>query len=116
MLRLLIDENLDQRILRGVRLQLPSLDYLVVQDTELQGASGERILEWAVESQRIIVTHDVNTVTKYAYERLQNDVPMAGVIVIPEDLAIGTAIEDLILMIECCTAEELNGQVRYLPI
>jgi len=115
MLSLLIDENLDQRILRGVRLQLPNLDYLIVQETELQGAKDERILEWAVESQRIIVTHDVNTVTKYAYERLQSGEPMAGVIIIPEDLAIGTAIEDLILMVDC-TAEELNGQVRFLPI
>lgn len=116
MLHLLIDENLDQRILRGVRLQLPNLDYLIVQETALQGAKDPRLLEWANENQRIMVTHDVNTVTKYAYERLQADEPMAGVIVIPEDLAIGKAIEDLILMIECCKAEEFDGQVRYLPI
>lgn len=116
MLRLLIDENLDQRILRGMRLQLSNLDYLLVQETGLRGADDPKLLEWAIENQRIIVTHDVNTVTKYAYERLQEGKPMAGVIVIPEDLAIGKAIEDLILMIECCNAEELDGQVRYLPI
>ena len=47
MLRLLIDENLDQRILRGARLQLPSLDYLIVQETELQGAKDLTLLKWA---------------------------------------------------------------------
>jgi hypothetical protein len=30
MLRLLIDENLDQRILRGLRLRVPGLMYAVV--------------------------------------------------------------------------------------
>ena len=37
MLRLLIDENFDHRILRGVKLRLPQLDYLAVQETELKG-------------------------------------------------------------------------------
>ena len=31
MLRLLIDENFDQRILRGLRLRVPQLDYVIVQ-------------------------------------------------------------------------------------
>jgi len=33
MLRLLIDENLDQRILRGLQLRILSLDAVSVQDT-----------------------------------------------------------------------------------
>ena len=37
MLRLLIDENLDQRILRGLKLQFPHLEYIVVQETGLKG-------------------------------------------------------------------------------
>jgi hypothetical protein len=37
MLRLLINENFNQRILRGLRLRLPSLDYVVVQETDMQG-------------------------------------------------------------------------------
>lgn len=31
LLRLLIDENLDHRILRGLKLRLPRLDYVVAQ-------------------------------------------------------------------------------------
>ena len=33
MLRLLIDENLAQRILRGLKLRIPALDAVRVQDT-----------------------------------------------------------------------------------
>ena len=116
MLRILIDENLDQRILRGLRRQLPLLDYEIVQELGLAGTSDESLLAWAAEQQRIIVTHDVNTVTKYAYERVDAGEPMAGIIVVPEDLAIGVAIEELMLLIECCGAEELADQVKYIPI
>ena len=28
------------------------------------------ILEWCVANERILLTHDVNTMTKFAYERL----------------------------------------------
>jgi hypothetical protein len=116
MLPRLIDENFDQRILRGLRLRIPSLDYVVVQDTELQGLTDRPLLAWAAAHQRILVTHDVNTIPKYAYERIAAGETMAGVIVVPEDLAIGSAIEELALLIECCTAEELENQVKYIPI
>ena len=35
MLRLLIDENFNQRILRGPRLRIPALDYVIVQETAM---------------------------------------------------------------------------------
>jgi hypothetical protein len=116
MLPLLIDENFDQRILRGLRLRIPNVDYVVVQDTELQGTKDRPLLAWAAEHRRILVTHDVNTIPRYAYERMDAGEPMVGVIVVPEDLAIGVAIEELALLIECCAAEEFENQVKYVPI
>jgi predicted nuclease of predicted toxin-antitoxin system len=88
MLRLLIDENFDQRILRGLKLKLPDVNYVVVQETELEGQRDPLLLEWAAKNQHIVVTHDVNTMPKYAHERVRASQSMAGVIVIPEDLAI----------------------------
>ena len=116
MLRLLIDENLDQRILRAVKLEIPGIEYIVVQETTLKGLRDPLVLAWAAENQRILVTHDVNTMPRYAYERVRAGQPMPGVIVIPEDLAVGKAIEELAMLIECCAPEEFNRQVKYLPI
>lgn len=116
MLRLLIDENLDQRILRGLKLQFMRLDYRVVQDTKLKGLKDPQLLEWAAAHQYILVTHDVNTVPKYAYARVPAGQPMAGVIIVPEDLAIGLAIQDLATLIECSSTEEFENHVKYLPI
>ncbi len=116
MLRLLIDENFDQRILRGLKLEIPSIDYIVVQETNLKGLRDPLLLAWAAENQRIIVTHDVNTMPRHAYGRVRVGQLMPGVIVIPEDLAVGKAIEELGMLVECCEPEELNSQVKYLPI
>lgn len=104
MLRLLIDENFDQRILRGLRLEIPSIDYIVVQETKLKGLRDSLLLAWAAENPRIIVTHDVNTMPRHAYDRVRASQPMPGVIVIPEDLAVGKAIEELATLLECCEA------------
>ena len=54
--------------------------------------------------------------TKHAYARMGVGEPMAGVVVVPEDLAIGIAIEELLLLLECCEAEDLENQVKYVPI
>jgi hypothetical protein len=42
MLKLLIDENLDQRILRGLLLHVPGLLYTIVQETGLARARDAR--------------------------------------------------------------------------
>ena len=95
MLALLIDENFDQRILRGLRLRLTNLDYLIVQDIGLGGLDDPALLEWAAREGRVIVTHDVNSMTMFSSERLKQSMPMPGIIIVPEDLEIGRAIDDL---------------------
>lgn len=70
MLRLLIDENFNQRILRGLRLRVPSLDYVVVQETDMQGLQDAPLLQEAAVLQRVLVTHDLKTVPRHAYARV----------------------------------------------
>lgn len=47
MLRLLADENLNNAILRGLRLRMPDVDIVRVQDVGLIGADDPTILDWA---------------------------------------------------------------------
>jgi predicted nuclease of predicted toxin-antitoxin system len=116
MLRILADENFNQRILRGVLRHLPDLDFVIVQETEMEGADDPYLLAWAAENQRVIVTHDINTVTRYANERLQAGEPVAGVIIVPKDMPIGIAVEELAILIGCSEPEEIENQVKYVPI
>jgi hypothetical protein len=41
---------------------------------------------------------------------------MPGVIEIRTDIAIGKAIDDICLILDCSTAEDLDGQIYYIPL
>jgi predicted nuclease of predicted toxin-antitoxin system len=91
-MQILIDENFNHRILRGLIIRLPKLDHVVAQNTGLQGVEDSSLLVWAAEQDRILVTHDIKTIPKYAYERVVAGQSMPGVIVVPEAFDIGEAI------------------------
>ena len=95
MLRIVVDESLNQRILRGLRRRLPALDYVVTQEQGMKGATDPLVLAWAAGEQRVLVTHDATTIPTHVYERVGAILPMPGVVIVPEDLRIGVAIEEL---------------------
>ena len=82
----------------------------------MSGLSDPALLDWAANEGRIIVTHDVDTVTRYANERMKQALPMPGVIIVPDDLEIGHAIADLEIIIECGTPADLAHQIQFLPL
>jgi hypothetical protein len=65
---------------------------------------------------RILVTHDIKTIPKYAYERIAARLPMPGVIVVPKEFPIGQAIEELLTIIECSEQSEHENQVVHIPL
>lgn len=116
MIRLLADENFNGIVVRALLLRRPELDIIRVQEVGLSGAPDAAVLAWAAEDRRIVLTHDVSTMTRDAYERLAAGLPMPGVIEVPDDLPIGRVIDDLLLIIECSQESDLDGQVGYLPL
>jgi predicted nuclease of predicted toxin-antitoxin system len=116
MVPLLIDENFNHRILRGLRLRLPELNYQLVQEVEVFQKEDPEVLDWATTHNRVVVTHDVNTMVRYAYVRLEAGQPLSGVVVVPKELAIGSAIDQLVILLTCCSLEEFSNRVIHLPI
>jgi predicted nuclease of predicted toxin-antitoxin system len=113
---LLADENFDGFIVRGVLGRLPDLDIVRVQDVGLMSADDPTILEWAAREGRAILTHDVRTMTRFAYQRAARGEPMPGVFLLSRTLPVGQAIESIVLLLECSQEGEWEGQVRYLPL
>src|SRR5437660_7645998 len=101
MLRLAADENFNNDIVRGVRRRHPAIDVVSVQDASLSGADDPTILEWAANAGRVLLTHDVSTMTRFAYDRVREGKPMPGVFEIGRSVGIGTAIEEVLLIAEC---------------
>jgi hypothetical protein len=116
MLLLAADENFNHAMVRGVLLRVPDLDLVRVQDAGLSGADDPTVLEWAARENRVLLTHDVSTMTHHAYERVRAGLPMPGVFEVGRRVDIGDAIDDILLLAECSEEGEWEGQVRYLPL
>lgn len=95
---------------------MPSLDIVRIQDTDMAEAPDPQLLEWAAQQNRIVLTHDLQTLAGYAYDRVRAGLPMPGVIEVRITQSIGATIDDLVLLIGASIAEEFDNQVRYVPL
>jgi hypothetical protein len=117
MIRFAADENFNNDILRGLRRHLPNLDVVRIQDVVgLSGADDPQVLAWSASEERILLTHDVATITHYAYARLAAGLRMPGVVEVGRKVALSVAIEDIILLAEYSHEGEWEGQILYLPL
>jgi hypothetical protein len=116
MLLLAADENLNNDIIRGVLRVNPKIDITRLQDSGLRGADDPAVLEWAAAEGRVLLTHDVATMTRYAYERVEAGRRMPGLFEVGTDVPLARVIQDVLLLAECSIDGEWEGQVRYLPL
>ena len=116
MLRLAADENFNQDIVRGLLRRESDLDLVRVQDVGLSGATDSVVLEWAAGEDRLLLTHDVTTITRYAYERIEAGLRMPGVIEVNRAVPLGLAIEDILLLVELSLPDEWVDQILFLPL
>ncbi len=65
MLRLAVDENFNNDLLRGLLHRNRELDAVRVQDVGLSGADDRSVLAWAATEDRLLLTHDAATITFY---------------------------------------------------
>ena len=110
------DENFDNDILRALMRTINGLDIVRIQDTSLFGQDDPAVLAWCAGEDRILLTHDIRTITRYAYERVRANLPMPGVFEVDDLAAIGVVLGDLLLVIECSSANEWEHQVCYIPL
>ena len=117
MFRLIADENFDHDIIRGLHLRFPGeIDLIVSREIGLAGADDPDLLALAASQGRILLTHDKKSIPKHAYQRIVNAKPMPGVFVVPQSLAIGKAIEELILILCCSQQSEWQNIIQFIPV
>jgi len=99
-----------------LRRRKPDLDIVRIQDVGLSGADDPTVLEWAAQEERVLLTHDVSTITRYAYERIEAGQTMPGVFEANPYAPIGPVIEDILLLAELSLEGEWEGKIGYLPL
>ena len=116
LLCLLSDENLDNHVVRGLVRRLPTIDLIRVQDVGLKGTDDQTILHWAADHGRILLTHDRRTVPGFALYRVTEGKPMSGVFVVHTRMPVARAIDEVLLVVQCSSAEDWADQVIYFPL
>ncbi len=116
MLRLTADENFNGHIVRGLLRRDPTIDIVRAQDVGLAGREDPDVLAWCAEHGRVLLTHDLETIARFAGERVEKGLPMPGVVEVPDRLPIGRAIDDLLLLDGASAEGEWEGQVLFLPL
>ena len=92
MLRWPADENFNNDILRALFRRHPGIDVVRAQDVGLTGIDDGALLAWAAEQSRVLLTHDVSTITAHAYRRVMKGEPMPGVFEVSCDASIRIAV------------------------
>ena len=84
--------------------------------TRLRGTTDSALLELAAEQERILITHDRQTMTWHFRDRLEDGKPVPGIFIVPQQpSAIGEIIDSLLLVWAASQAEQWRNQIVYLP-
>lgn len=116
MFSLLADENFNNNIIRGLLIRKPNVNLIRVQDVGLSGEDDPVVLEWAARNDYILITHDVESIPCFAYERIKSGLMMPGVFIANQEVPIGQLINDLLILIECSEQKEWMNQVFFFSL
>ncbi len=115
MLRLASDADVNGEIIRGLRRRVPGIDLVRAQDVLPEGSSDLEVLVWCDRAARVLITNDRNTMIGLAFER-SADHAIPGIIATTNEQSVGSAINDIHLLAECMTEDEISSRiVVYLP-
>ena len=113
--RFLADANFNQKIVRGILIREPAIDFERPEAAIPEKTPDPRVLDLAESLGRVLVTHDVNTMPGWFRECVEER-SCAGLILVPGKLPIRDAIEDLLLIWHVTEAEEWVNNMQRLPL
>ena len=114
MLRLLTDENFNSDLVAGLLRAEPELDLVRAKEVGLVATADREILEWCAVEGRVLLSHDRNTMTAFANERIVVGLKMPGVIIVKNARNLGRLISELLIIVCCSESYEWEGRVDFV--
>ncbi len=114
-IRFQADENLKQAIVYGALRREPSIDFQTAQEAGMLGAADQTLLQKCALESRVLVSHDLKTMPRH-FAKFIAKRPSAGVLLIPQRVSIGAAIESLLVIWNSYEASEWRNRICYLPL
>lgn len=113
--KFLTDEDFRDAIVAGVLRRAPQVDFVSVRATRVRGRPDPEVLELAQEENRILLTHDVNTMTGHAYDRVAAGLSFPGMFVVPQRMPISAAVAGVIVVWAQTDAAQWRDRVEFFP-
>jgi hypothetical protein len=114
--RFLADADLNRAIIAGILRVEPSLDFRTAQSANLRRLKDTQVLALAAEEGRVLVSHAFGTMPRHFRGYREAGRQSGGVVLIPQTLDIGTAIEELHMIWVASDAEEWRDRLEWLPL
>lgn len=116
MLAFLADENFKRAIIKGLQRLEPDIDILRVQDTGIAEADDDVVLDFALQQNRVLITHDIKTIPPLVKQLQIAGQVTPGVVLIGQHVSIKTAIVDLHIIAYCTNLSEWFNKTQFLPL
>ena len=116
MIRFMADADLNGAIVGGCRRREPAIDFLSANDANLGGRIRSRRAGLGGCGRCILVSHDFQTMPRHFGDFLQARGSSPGLILVPQHMPIGEAIEELLLIWGASDAEEWRDRWQALPL
>lgn len=114
--RFLADADLNKAIVSGVLRREPAIDFLSAGAAGLRGLKDVEVLRLAAAGQRVLVSHDAGTMPAHFHAFRKAGNSSGGVLLVPQRLDIGLAIEELVLIWSASENEEWVDRLDWLPL
>ena len=109
------DADFNHKIVVDLRRRESAVDFLSAKDGAVIGQSDPEVLRSASEAARILVSHDRKTMPGHFAEFIEGRTS-PGLLIVSQQLEIGAAIEDLIMVWATTDASEWANRIGFLPI
>lgn len=113
-IRFQADADLRQPIITGLKRREPSIDFRTAREAELTSLDDIKVLEIAAAENRLLVSHDVNTMPEHFTRFIETRIS-SGVILISQKLSYRDAIEGLLQVWIATEAEDWRNILAFLP-
>ena len=92
------------------------MDFLTAHAAGLRGMADPEVLTLAAGQQRLLVSHDVSTMPGHFRAFKAAGKHSAGVLLLPQSLEVGAAIDELLLIWLASEASEWENRIAWLPL
>ena len=114
--RFLADHDVRGPILDGLFREEPTLDIIRLRDVLDRETPDDAVLAFAAIDRRVVLSHDLKTMSATAALRIKRREPMTGLLLARQHLPIATVIDSVLKAWLDADAEDWVDRIKYAPL